>query len=1209
MNRKLLLNLLTLVMAITMVVGGVGTGWTATPVPNPGGTPDYFTTPNWANSPPLRKFVDSLPGLTSAGTNTLGTGQYIPVAIPDILTYPGSDYYEIELGEFSLQMHSDMGPTRLRGYRQTNTADATVSQFQYLGPLIIATKYDPTLPAGVGGNGKPVRIKFTNNLPADSLFLPVDTSLMGSGPYEINYDPATKVLGSTVTGTFSKSRATLHLHGGHSPWISDGTPHQWVESKNEATAYPKGVSVGYVPDMWFDAAGATVTECAGQTTCATPGATNNPGPGSQTFYWSNQQSSRLMFYHDHAWGITRLNVYAGEAAGFLVRDATEQALITAGTIPSGADEIPLIIQDKTFVDENTLPATDPTWNWGTVPGQAVTGDLWWPHVYMPAQNPYNPDMTGINAFGRWHYGPWFFPATPVCGSSPDAVKPYCIEHGPIANPLYPGTPGQPPFMPGTPNPSWGAEAFLDTMLVNGTAFPKTTVQPKAYRFRILNASHDRFLNLQLYVADPLQTNPTCTTCATNTEVKMVPASPRPLCSATVTTDCVCDGAFTPAGCFPATWPTDGREGGVPDPATAGPDWIQIGTEGGFLPQPVVVPTHPVAWNLDPTMFNVGNVLQQNEGGGSLFLGPAERADVIVDFSAFGGQTLILYNDAPTAFPALDPHYDYYTGAPDRTDIGGAPAIPVGLGPNIRTVMQINVAAGAGTPFVMSNLTNAFASTAPGGGAFRASQEPIIVGQTAYNSTYATTFPTTWPTWGISRISDNTLSYQQPDGTLVNDMPMKAKAIHDEMGATFDDYGRMSAKLGLEVPFTNAAIANFVLQNFVDPPTEIVKPGEVQIWKITHNGVDTHPVHFHLFEVQLINRVGWDGFIRLPDANELGWKDTIRVAPLEDTIVALRPSPAKVPFALPNSVRPLNPEQPIGSMMGFSQIDTLTGGNLAVPNTNRMYNYGAEFVWHCHILSHEENDMMRSMVLNVNAQSEILWRNTSTGANLVWNMDGVTRTSTVGLPEVADLDWKIVGRGDFNGDGKTDLLWRNTSTGYNLIWFMDGVTHTNTVGLNSVADLTWTIAGVGDFSGDGKPDILWRNTTTGINLVWYMDGVTQTNNVILPTVTDLNWTIAGAGDFNDDGKPDILWRNTATGQNLIWYMNGVTQTSSSSLPDNTDQNWTIAGIGDFNGDVYRDILWRNIATGANMVWYLNGVTQIGTAVVDPVADLNWSIVGR
>ncbi len=194
--------------------------------------------------------------------------------------------------------------------------------------------------------------------------------------------------------------------------------------------------------------------------------------------------------------------------------------------------------------------------------------------------------------------------------------------------------------------------------------------------------------------------------------------------------------------------------------------------------------------------------------------------------------------------------------------------------------------------------------------------------------------------------------------------MKPKAIHDEMGATFDDYGRMSAKLGLERPFTNAAIANFILQNFVDPATEIVRPDEIQIWRITHNGVDTHPIHFHLFDVQVLNRVGWDGFIRLPDDNELGWKDTVRIAPLEDTIVALRPVEPLVPFALPNSIRPLHPAMPIGSTEGFSQIDTTDGGDLVPSQTNRMENFGHEYTWHCHILSHEENDMMRPIVLNV-----------------------------------------------------------------------------------------------------------------------------------------------------------------------------------------------------------------------------------------------------
>ena len=137
---------------------------------------------------------------------------------------------------------------------------------------------------------------------------------------------------------------------------------------------------------------------------------------------------------------------------------------------------------------------------------------------------------------------------------------------------------------------------------------------------------------------------------------------------------------------------DGRAGGVPDPATAGPSFIQIGTEGGFLPKPAVIDNQPITWNMDPTAFNFGNVDQH-----ALYLGCAERADVVVDFSQYAGKTLILYNDAPAPAPALDTHYDYYTGDPDQTDIGGAPTTQPGYGPNTRTIMQIRVApAPAGT---------------------------------------------------------------------------------------------------------------------------------------------------------------------------------------------------------------------------------------------------------------------------------------------------------------------------------------------------------------------------------------------------------------------------------------------------------------------------------------------------------------------------------
>jgi len=885
----------------------------------------------------IRKFIDTLPGLTPAGVNNLG--QYIPIADKDTITYPGSDYYEIAVVQYKEKMHTDLDPTTLRGYVQLSTSvvpgnqvplfnpdgspillpDGTqakaVDNPHYLGPLISATK------------DKPVRILFRNLLPTGqggNLFIPVDTTVMGSGMGPgmggmDEMDPQNPMCGNNPKPMhcYTENRATLHLHGGITPWISDGTPHQWVTPANENTPYPKGVSVTNVPDM------------------------SDPGPGAITFFYTNQQSARLMFYHDHAYGITRLNVYAGEAAAYLITDTTEQKLITDGVVPQ--DQIPLVIQDKTFVPTmEEIAAQDPTWDmmrWG---GE---GSLWMPHVYVPAQNP--GDSTGVNQFGRWAYGPWFWPPTTN------------IKYGPVPNPYYDPACNpdlgwcEPPEIPGVPNISMGMEAFQDTPLVNGTAYPTVTVEPKSYRLRILNAANDRFFNLSLYKAD-----------ASGTEVALNPAE-------------VAAALTDPAGVFP-----------TPVAGTEGPSWIQIGTEGGFLPTPTVIPPQPTTWVTDPTVFNAGNVDQH-----SLLLGPAERADVIVDFSAFAGQTLILYNDGPAAFPARDPRYDYYTGNADLVETGGTPPTQPGYGPNTRTVMQIKVAAAPVAPtFNLAALQAAFAHKADGSGVFESSQNPIIVGQGVYNSAYGTSFNTNGPNAGLVQIFNTSFSFKTLLGGAAGPsltMPLQPKQIQDEMGEAFEQaYGRMSGFLGLETPNAQAGLQNMILYPYMFPPSEVfdgieLQPGVeitpissaddgTQIWKITHNGVDTHPIHFHLYDVQLINRVGWDGIIRRPDANELGWKDTVRISPLEDTIVAARPLVPHVPFDLPNSVRLLDPTMPEGAVLASSTQADLNGQPIFAfaPNgepidvINHYINFGWEYVWHCHILSHEEMDMMRAVAVAV-----------------------------------------------------------------------------------------------------------------------------------------------------------------------------------------------------------------------------------------------------
>jgi FtsP/CotA-like multicopper oxidase with cupredoxin domain len=1237
-------------------------------------TPDYFGVPNYANSPlpqidvsgavipgtGMRKFVDTLPGLCALGVNNLG--QCLPLAMPDTGTYPflgpAADFYRIGLKEYTVQMHSDLPPTNLRGYVQIDSSGnpvydpATPGKQQYLGPLILTTR------------NRPVRILFNNQITTD-LNIPVDTTYMGAGMVNDG-------LNSMMA---SQKRATLHLHGGNTPWISDGTPHQWVtpaggDGQPNALGFAKGFSFMNVPDM------------IGPSLVPVPDVITD---GLGTFYWPNQQSGRLLFFHDHAYGITRLNVYAGEAAGYLLVDpAQEDALAAAtvpgtiGTTPDLAHVIPLVIQDKTFVpDPAQLTATDPTWDTVAYGGK---GNLWFPHVYMPNQDPF--DETGANPFGRWDWGPWFWPPQPVT-----------FGGVPCTSIAYPGVQLT---CPSTPNPSGTPEAFMDTPVVNGTAYPKLVVDPRAYRFHILSVGNDRALNLGLYVADPLSvsvtaggsgyttppavtitggggtytsatatiidgavvgitvtgatgytTTPTVTItggggtgaaaiASVNTEVKMVPAVPANvrgqiftgrISSLTLTSggsgyrsiptvtiaggggggatatatigkhiagirvtnrgsgytskptvtitggggsgatatatiqggkvwsihmtnrgsgytspptvtitggsgsgataaaklsaggsvaslwltsvgsgyispptvmikggggrgakaiatlsssagdlpDCTTSNQMSggglalaqdtsgnpintptglPAGCWPTynstffgplSWPTDSRDGGVPDPTTAGPAIIQIGTEGGLLPNVAVIPSTPVSYDYNKRSVTVLNVL--NHG---LFLGPAERADVIIDFSAFAGKTLILYNDAPAPVPAADPRVDYYTDNPDFTPMGGAPSTLAGYGPNTRTIIQIVV--NNTTPNTSFNLATLKADLPT---IFASTQDPIIVPETAYpaanggeaTDTYAriqdtslsffsggpiggltlinggsgyTSTPTVTITGGggsgatatatlsgtgsvVSLTLTNggngytstptvTIAGGGGTGALAAATGPVAQLLPKTIQELFTlDYGRMNALLGVEMPFTNNLIQTTIPYGYIDPPTEVFKDGDTQLWKITHNGVDTHFIHFHLFTVQVINRVGWDGAIKPPDLNELSFKDTVRMNPLEDIVVALRPMSQNLPWDLPNSSRPMDVTMPLGTTAQFLGVDPI---NQPAVVTNSLVNFGWEYVWHCHILGHEENDMMRAMSMSVapNAPSNLSANPLGpTRVDLTWQDNSINET--------------------------------------------------------------------------------------------------------------------------------------------------------------------------------------------------------------------------
>lgn len=258
-------------------------------------------------------------------------------------------------------------------------------------------------------------------------------------------------------------------------------------------------------------------------------------------------------------------------------------------------------------------------------------------------------------------------------------------------------------------------------------------------------------------------------------------------------------------------------------------------------------------------------------------------------------------------------------------------------------------------------------------------------------------------------------------------------------------------------------------------------------------------------------------------------------------------------------------------------------------------------------------------LNGDGRADLVWRNRSNGTNAVWFMNGNNLVSSTAMTNQTDVNWSVqrlagytgfgLTHGDFDEDGISDLLWRNTTDGSNVLWYMSAVTRRNFSILGSVVGNTWFVAGTADFDRDGHNDILWRNSANGANVIWYMAGTTLRSTATLSSVPGSNWVVAGIADFNGDLKPDILWRDNTGGSNLLWYMSNATLVGTGTVAALASP-WIAGGVADFNRDGRPDILWRNPSNGSNVIWYMSGSTQTGSFVLPPVANSggsNW-IVG-
>lgn len=297
-----------------------------------------------------------------------------PLPLPAVLqpTSPDGDHYKVYMREVVQELgivdeYGEALSTTVWGYGPENAVT-------YPGPTIEARSFQP------------ITVKWINDLPTEHLF-PIDRNVHWAGT-----DTGGSLPMWENGEEFNGIPTVTHLHGGHTDAHSDGHPEAW-----------------YTPD--FKYTGSNFYDNYG------------------LFTYDNSQEAATLWYHDHVIGITRLNVYAGLAGFYLLRDGHEDQLnlpkdqpldLSDESSPIEKFEIPLVIQDRSFTED---------------------GQLYYPSETFTGTDHDNNTIT-------------------------------------LENSILP-------------------EMFGDFILVNGKAWPFLDVQPRKYRFRILNGSDSRFYELRI----------------------------------------------------------------------------------------------------------------------------------------------------------------------------------------------------------------------------------------------------------------------------------------------------------------------------------------------------------------------------------------------------------------------------------------------------------------------------------------------------------------------------------------------------------------------------------------------------------------------------------------------------------------------------------------------------------------------------------------
>jgi hypothetical protein len=204
--------------------------------------------------------------------------------------------------------------------------------------------------------------------------------------------------------------------------------------------------------------------------------------------------------------------------------------------------------------------------------------------------------------------------------------------------------------------------------------------------------------------------------------------------------------------------------------------------------------------------------------------------------------------------------------------------------------------------------------------------------------------------------------------------------------------------------------------------------------------------------------------------------------------------------------------------------------------------------------------------NGDGNPDVVWQDPVSGAVQVWYLGGPLGDQLVSAADITTSNpWRVVSVADFNGDGRPDLLWQDPTNGFSQVWYLGGP---QGITLLAAADLDqtnpWRIVGTGDFNGDGVPDVLWQDPVSGTVQIWYMGGTTPgsqgTQLISAVNLTGAMTTkLVAIADFNQDGHPDVVFQDPATGAATVYYYSGPLGTiPAGTAVLSTGNPWYIAG---------------------------------------------------